>query len=79
MVSTMSEFLTEKEVGAILRRSGPTFRRWRATGRGPSWIKIGGRVLYPARDLAAWLKAQPAGGDASLCVLAPSAGRDLST
>jgi hypothetical protein len=70
------EFLTESELGPILRRSGPTFRRWRATGRGPSWTKIGGRVLYPARDLAAWLKAQPAGGgDASLCVLAPGAGK----
>ena len=56
------EFLTESELGPILRRSGPTFRRWRATGHGPRWIKLEGRVLYPAREVAAWLRAQPVGG-----------------
>jgi hypothetical protein len=57
-----SEYLTEQEMCAIVRRSGVTARKWRATGRGPRWVKIEGRILYPARELAAWLKAQAGGG-----------------
>ncbi len=30
-----------------------TLANWRAGGRGPSYIKIGGRVLYPLGDVQA--------------------------
>ena len=58
----MHEFITEAELGPIVRRSRITLRKWRARGCGPRWIKIEGRILYPSREVAAWLKAQPAGG-----------------
>ena len=56
-----SEFLTESEVALIVRRSVMSLRRWRRLGTGPRCIR-GTRVLYPARDLASWLAAQPVGG-----------------
>ncbi len=57
----MVEFLTETEVGAILRRSRITLSKWRAKGCGPKFVKIGGRVLYESRALAEYLRAQGAG------------------
>ena len=57
-----SEYLTTEQVCRILRRSAVTVRKWRPSGRGLRWLKIEGRILYPSRELAAWLKAQPGGG-----------------
>ena len=60
----MQQFLTTEEFNAIVRRADITTRKWRANGRGPRWTKIEGRVMYYAPEVAAWLKAQPGGGDA---------------
>ena len=32
-----------------------TLAHWRSQGRGPTYIKVGGRVLYPGRELNLWL------------------------
>jgi hypothetical protein len=32
-----------------------TFANWRCLGKGPRYIKAGGRVLYRLSDLDAWL------------------------
>jgi hypothetical protein len=67
----MVELLTETELRPIVRRSSITLRKWRASGRGPRWIKMEGRVLYPSRELATWLKAQPGGSGELLTAAAP--------
>jgi hypothetical protein len=51
-----SKFLTPEEVadryrGAI---SVGTLRNWRAMRIGPSFLKIGKAILYPAGELDAW-------------------------
>lgn len=51
-----AEFLTPAEVrdryrGRISLR---TLANWRSTGQGPSFCKVGGRVLYPVAALTEW-------------------------
>lgn len=60
------EFLTPDQVvdrwgGAIGRG---TLANWRAKGRGPAFVKIGARVVYPIDALLAWEKENENGGDA---------------
>ena len=59
---TNKELLADTEAAMILRLSPWTLRSWRCKNRGPKFVRIGGRVMYPARDLAAWLRNQPTGG-----------------
>ena len=35
-----------------------TLAHWRSEGRGPAYIKIGGRVAYSGRALNEWLAAR---------------------
>lgn len=34
-----------------------TFANWRVRKRGPKFLKLGGRVLYPLKEVEAWEKA----------------------
>lgn len=52
------EFFRPSEVcerydGAITMR---TLANWRSTRQGPPYMKVGGHVLYPFKDLIAWEK-----------------------
>ena len=51
------ELLTTHEASAALRNavSASTLNRWRCEGRGPVFVKLGGRVYYRPQDLLAWL------------------------
>lgn len=50
------EFLTSKEVAAMLGIGEQSLRRWRTQGKGPPFVKIEGtRVLYERGRLIAWL------------------------
>jgi hypothetical protein len=51
-----SQFLTAEEVSARYRGevSVGTLRNWRAARIGPSFVKVGKSVLYPATELDAW-------------------------
>jgi hypothetical protein len=35
-----------------------TLERWRWTGKGPRFLKLGGRVLYRLEDIEAWESAR---------------------
>lgn len=53
-------FLDDEEVcrrwsGKITSR---TLRRWRAQGRGPVWVCLGKRVVYPLSLLVEWEAGQ---------------------
>lgn len=52
----MDALLTPAEVAERLRRPVATVRYWRATGIGPKSANVGGRVLYRASDVEAWLE-----------------------
>jgi excisionase family DNA binding protein len=54
----VTELLTIEEVAERLRVSVPTVRWLRQEGRFTPAIKVGRRLMWDARDVDAWLKAQ---------------------
>ena len=50
-------FLTQREAAALLRLSERTLERYRLTGTGPTFVKLGRRVVYRATDLTAFAAA----------------------
>jgi excisionase family DNA binding protein len=56
---------TDIEVAEYLAVSVSTVRRWRLTGGGPRWIRIGGSIRYPFTDLEAYVAGLPSGGGLS--------------
>lgn len=53
---------TQLELAERWRLSGRTLEKWRQTGRGPRYLRVGGRVLYPANEVARFEAAQLRGG-----------------
>jgi predicted DNA-binding transcriptional regulator AlpA len=49
--------LRTEEAARWLGLSGRTLEKHRCTGAGPTYRKIGGRVVYMVADLQAWLDA----------------------
>lgn len=47
-------FLRTDEAGAFLNLSGRTLEKHRTYGTGPTYRKLGGRVVYAVADLQAW-------------------------
>jgi predicted DNA-binding transcriptional regulator AlpA len=47
--------LTPAEAAERLRLRPQTLARWRVEGFGPVFVKLGGRVAYPAVELASWI------------------------
>ena len=56
--------LTERELSRHWRCSTRTLQRLRETGRGPAWLRIGGRVLYMRSAVLAFEMRCEHGGDA---------------
>jgi excisionase family DNA binding protein len=54
----LAELLTIEEVAERLRVSVLTVRWLRQEGRFAPAIKVGRRLIWDTRDVAAWLKAQ---------------------
>ena len=50
--------LSQTELAARWNISHRTLERWRWTGEGPQFIKIGGRVVYRQEDVEAFEAAQ---------------------
>lgn len=46
--------LNQIELAARLKISPRTLERWRWTGEGPAFLKIGGRVIYRLEDVEAY-------------------------
>ena len=55
--------LNQVELAARWRISPRTLERWRWTGEGPAFIKIGGRVIYRLEDVEAFEAEQIRGVD----------------
>ncbi len=47
--------LRTEEAARWLGLSGRTLEKHRCTGKGPSFRKLGGRVVYTVADLQAWI------------------------
>lgn len=51
-----AEFLSTDELAELLTVDIKTVKRWRASGEGPPFIRIGrSRVIYSRADVDAWL------------------------
>ena len=48
--------LTTHEAAAYLRLSPRTLERYRVTGEGPAYVKLGRRVFYERKALDDWLE-----------------------
>ena len=47
--------LTQDEVSNMLDLAVPTLRKWRWEGKGPKFVKLGGRILYRESDIWAYI------------------------
>jgi predicted DNA-binding transcriptional regulator AlpA len=56
--STTSEMFTTPEAAAYTKMAVPTLERFRLTGEGPIFAKLGGSVRYRRCDLDAWIESR---------------------
>lgn len=57
----MGEFMTTTQVAKLLGLQSQTVRRWRCTGSGPRYVRLGGprgRVVYAEADVKRWVEEQ---------------------
>lgn len=53
-------FLSAKELAIRWRLNSQTLANWRHAGKGPPFIRVGARVLYPIEAIRAFEKISPA-------------------
>jgi predicted DNA-binding transcriptional regulator AlpA len=53
-----SEMFTTPEAAAYTKMAVPTLERFRLTGEGPVFAKLGGSVRYRRCDLDAWIESR---------------------
>ena len=56
--SSNNLILTTPEAAQYVRLGKPTIERFRLTGEGPRYAKLGGAVRYRRCDLDAWLESR---------------------
>jgi predicted DNA-binding transcriptional regulator AlpA len=56
--SGASEMFTTPEAAAYTKMAVPTLERFRLTGEGPMFAKLGGSVRYRRCDLDAWIESR---------------------
>ena len=52
------QMLTEAETAEIVCQSVRTLQKWRVTGFGPGFFKIGRSVRYRRRELLEWVESR---------------------
>lgn len=52
------KYLTTIEAAELLALSPRTLEKWRLTGEGPPYFKLGRRVVYEVGELEKWTKVQ---------------------
>ena len=57
-MTTPTDLLTTEEAAKYLRLSPRTLERYRVTGEGPRFLKVGTRVFYLQSELDKWLKSK---------------------
>ena len=56
------DLLTTPEAAKLLRITPQTLYRHRWEGRGPAFVRIGGKIMYRRSDLSEYAKSQEPGG-----------------
>lgn len=52
------EILNTREAAAYVRLGKPTMERFRISGAGPVFVKLGGAVRYRKSDLDSWIETR---------------------
>ena len=52
---TLEKYLTSAEVAEAFGVSEATLQRWRRTGFGPTYVRVGRRPRYPLESVEDWL------------------------
>lgn len=58
MENTRSPYMPQAVAAEFLGLSPKTLERFRVEGRGPSFLKLGRRVMYSRDDLVKWAESQ---------------------
>ena len=59
---TLNDLITATETARRLHVSYSTMKRWRKTGTGPEWCRLGGRAIrYRVVSVEAWVTSQARG------------------
>ena len=53
----LKDFVSEREMARMLRRSAWTLRRWRLEGIGPPHVRTGREILYEIAAVHKWMAA----------------------
>lgn len=53
-----TDILNTREAAAYVRLGKPTMERFRISGEGPIFVKLGGAVRYRKADLDSWLESR---------------------
>jgi hypothetical protein len=53
----LQKLIGSDEAAALLGVSESSLNKWRGTGAGPHFVKVGARVLYDPRDLEKFISA----------------------
>lgn len=56
-VETQRAALPTSEAAHYIGLSYGTLKKWRVTGDGPAYVRIGSRIVYLIEDLDTWLYA----------------------
>jgi hypothetical protein len=51
-------YLREADAAKVLCLATGTLQNWRVLGIGPTYLKLGGRIVYAAADLVSWAESQ---------------------
>jgi len=54
----VTDILNTKEAASYVRLGKPTLERFRISGDGPRYCKLGGAVRYRKTDLDTWLESR---------------------
>lgn len=60
---SLADYITPEELAAFLSLNIDTLKKWRCIGKGPSYVKLGRRTLYPKVDVIDWIERQKHNGD----------------
>ena len=54
-MTVTEEYLRPQQVADLLGLGIPTLKTYRSRKKGPPYVKVRNRVLYPADELARWI------------------------
>ena len=59
----LADYWTPEDLAAFLSVTLETLKKWRSIGRGPAFVKMGRRPMYPKQDVLDWIERQKHNGD----------------